>query len=49
MPCAGAVQFIVIRLFVAGVVNPLVRDRKMLENDIFVQLILRVFRRFLNT
>ena len=49
MPCAGVVQSIVFRLLVAGVVYLLVLDRKALENDIIVQLILRRFPRFITT
>ena len=47
MPCAGVVQSIVFRLLVAGVVYLLVLDRKALENDIIVRLILSRLPRFL--
>ena len=50
VPCAGVVQSILIRLLIiAGVVYPLVLDRKALENDIIVQRILHRLPRFLKT
>ena len=48
-PCARVVQSIVLRLLVAGVVYPLVLDRKTLVNDITVLLILHRLPRSLKT